>query len=71
MSDNTWPGGERRALSQDEHEAWNADNYPGTLQICARCESPTGRCEEDEIVVDEDEGPICPECYQSEAQHHD
>ena len=29
---NTWPGGVRKALHQDEHERWNASHYPGTRQ---------------------------------------
>lgn len=61
---NTWPGGFRHAMSQDEHERWNARNYPGTLQICSQCESPTGRCEEDTLDVD-DSGPLCEECYRA------
>ena len=54
---NTWPGGKRRALSQDEHERWNANHYPGTRQICPRCDQPTGRCEEDSH-----EGNLCDDC---------
>ena len=59
---NTWPNGIKRALSQSEHEKWNSFNYPGTLQLCEKCESPTGRCEEDSIFLDEI-GPICEDCY--------
>ena len=29
---NTWLGGVRKALHQDEHERWNASHYPGTRQ---------------------------------------
>lgn len=58
---NSWPGGVRRALSQSEHEAWNASHYPGTRQLCVECEEPTGRCEEDSIY-DGDRGPLCEEC---------
>ena len=65
MTRNTWPGGKRHAMSQCAHDAWNPQEYPGTLQICARCDSPTGRCEEDEIVLDEVEGAICPECSEA------
>ncbi len=58
---NTWPGGRRKTLTQAEHEAWNRTNYPGTLQICALCGEPTGRCEEDAIWNEEGE-PICESC---------
>lgn len=61
MKENTWPGGKRHAMRQDEHRHWNADNHPGTLQICALCEYPTGRCEEDEML-NENEEPICESC---------
>jgi hypothetical protein len=60
---NTWPGGERRAMHQDEHEKWNAREYPGTRQLCVECEEPTGRCEEDELCFG-DNGPFCESCYQ-------
>ena len=63
---NSWPNGQRRALTQDEHEKWNASNYPGTLQICVECDSATGRCEEDEILNDEGE-PICEGCCEEVA----
>lgn len=58
---NTWPNGERRALSQTEHESWNADNYPGTLEICCKCDYTTGNCEEDNICDDDGE-PYCRDC---------
>jgi hypothetical protein len=57
---NTWPGGRRRALSQSEHEAWNANNYPGTRALCHLCDEPTG-----------DEGYICPDCADSEEENED
>ena len=60
---NTWPGGYRHAITQNEHERWNAENYPGTLQLCCQCDDPTGRCEEDSIYLDDDTGPLCEECY--------
>ena len=53
---NTWPGGKRHAMTQDEHERWNARNYPGTLQLCCVCDHPTWRCEEDAIYIE----PIVP-----------
>lgn len=58
---NSWPGGVRKAMTQDQHERWNALNYPGTRQLCSECESETGRCEEDAIYVG-DRGPLCDEC---------
>lgn len=70
MSNNTWPGGRRRAMSQGDHEAWNAGNYPGTRQLCSECDEPTGRCEEDAIYTDAHEesygeiGPLCEECWE-------
>ena len=27
---NTWPRGHHKALSQDQHIAWNASHYPAT-----------------------------------------
>ena len=65
MPINTWPQGHIHAMSQDEHQTWNVKNYPGTLQLCSRCESPTGNCEEDSIFV-ESEGPLCEDCYTSQ-----
>lgn len=59
---NTWPGGNRRAMSQDEHERWNASNYPGTRQLCSKCGEPTGRCEDDSLHDADGEGPVCLEC---------
>jgi hypothetical protein len=61
MSQNTWPGGQRRAIDQSEHERWNASEYPGTRQLCSNCEEPTGRCEEDSMRSDGGE-PLCSEC---------
>ena len=62
---NTWPGGRRHAMTQREHEAWNARTYPGTRQLCVRCGEPTGRCEEDSLYADEggEIGPLCEECF--------
>lgn len=74
---NTWPGGVRRALTQAEHERWNASNYPGTLQLCCLCRQPTGRCEEDSIYVDAAPdgnswvGPLCEECYRDLTPNED
>lgn len=59
---NSWPDGRRRAMSQSEHERWNASNYPGTRQLCTQCDEPTERCEEDSIY-DGDLGPLCMDCY--------
>jgi hypothetical protein len=44
-----------------EHERINAREYPGTRQLCARCDDPTGRCEEDAIYAGE-YGPLCEVC---------
>ena len=66
IMENTWPGRYRHAMGQDEHKHWNAQNYPGTLQICARCDAPTGRCEDDTLYDDDDkdgERPICLDCW--------
>jgi hypothetical protein len=48
-------------MTQSEHAQWNADNYPGTLEICSKCDQPTGRCEEDNITDEEGE-PHCYDC---------
>lgn len=61
MTENTWPGGYRHAMTQAEHEQWNAENYPGTLEICCKCDEPTGCCEEDNIT-DDDGQPYCEDC---------
>jgi hypothetical protein len=63
MPANTWPGGSRRALSQSEHEAWNARQYPGTQQLCVLCDEPTERCEADAIYNAAEVGPLCESCY--------
>jgi hypothetical protein len=55
---------EGRALSQAEHERWNAHDYPGTRQLCCLCDQPTERCEDDTLVVG-DVGPLCPDCWES------
>lgn len=60
---NTWPGGIRHAMTQSEHENWNASNYPGTRQLCEECGDETGRCEEDSMYTDDGDGPLCEECY--------
>ena len=59
---NTWPNGKRHAMDQLEHEAWNTRHYPGTRQLCVKCDEPTGRCEDDSLYVGDD-GPLCEECY--------
>ena len=60
---NEWPGGRRHAMDQGEHEAWNRTHYPGTRQLCAQCEEPTGRCEDDSIYTENGEGPLCVDCW--------
>jgi formylmethanofuran dehydrogenase subunit E len=59
---NTWPKGYRHAMDQVEHEAWNSRNYPGTRQLCSKCDEPTGHCEEDSMYIDEE--PVCVTCWQ-------
>ena len=60
---DTWPEGYRHAIHQYEHESWNASNYPGTRQLCAWCDQPTGRCEEDSLDTEDGEN-LCEECWQ-------
>jgi len=69
MTTNTWPNGERRAITQSEHAEWNSSNYPGTLQLCEKCEEPTGRCEEDSIFLDCGDGPLCAGCYHQSEEY--
>ena len=61
MGKNTWPTGHRHAMDQSAHVAWNAGHYPGTRQMCIRCDSPTDRCEEDARYAG-DAGPLCADC---------
>lgn len=61
MSDEWWRG---KALTQDQHERINARHYPGTRQLCCRCDQPTGRCEDDSIYAEDGEGPLCEECWE-------
>lgn len=49
-------------MDQSEHEAWNCQHYPGTLQLCSQCQEPTGRCEDDSLYAN-DAGPLCPCCH--------
>ena len=62
MRSNTWPDGIRRALHQHAHAQWNANQYPGTRQLCEMCHKPTGRCEEDSMT-NVDGLIVCVECY--------
>lgn len=50
-----------RAISQDAHERINAREFPGTRQLCSKCDEPTGRCEEDSIY-DEHGNFVCEDC---------
>ncbi|WP_435638269.1 hypothetical protein [Carnimonas bestiolae] len=50
-------------MSQSSHSAWNAGNYPGTLQMCSMCGEPTERCEEDSIYIEGFDDPVCMQCY--------
>lgn len=52
-----------RAISQAEHRAINVREYPGTRQLCARCDAPTERCEEDAIYTADLGGPLCLDCW--------
>ena len=61
---NTWPNGYRHAMSQDDHEQWNATHFHGTRQLCCRCEEFTGCCEDDSIYTFAGEGPMCLACWQ-------
>ena len=63
MTENSWPGGRRHVMHPHEHEAWNREHYPGTLQLCFECKEPTGRCEED-AIWNEDGEPLCESCFQ-------
>ena len=60
---NTWPGGQRHAMLQSEHAAWNAQHYPGTRQLCEECGEPTGRCEDDSLFAEDEHGPLCEFCW--------
>ena len=66
---NTWPGGRRHAMHQNEHEAWNAKHYPGTRQLCVDCDAPTGRCEDDAIYDAQGNGPLCVECWREHPEY--
>jgi hypothetical protein len=63
-----WRG---RALDQSTHERINARHYPGTRQLCIRCDEPTGRCSDDSLYDDDtDEGPLCETCYATTGAAH-
>lgn len=65
--ENTWPGGKRRALTQAEHEVWNAHEYPGTRQICVHCDAETDHCEEDAFYCEIcGVGPLCANCCEED-----
>jgi len=67
---NSWPGEKRHAMDQSEHETWNAKHYPGTRQLCSICTNPTGRCEDD-TLLSENEEPICEKCWGEEICRED
>ena len=52
-----------KAISQAAHEKHNATHYPGTRQMCVKCDYPTGFCEEDGLYTDDGYGPLCGICY--------
>lgn len=71
------------ALTQAEHNAINAREYPGTREMCRECDQPTGNagkgdgslyCPDDDCGL----GPFCWGCYDihcpysesSEDRHH-
>ena len=56
---NWWDG---KALDQNTHARINTCHYPGTRQLCALCDEPTGRCEEDSMFIG-DIGPLCEICF--------
>lgn len=56
------------AITQVEHAAINAREYPGTRQLCVKCGEPTERCEEDEIRSENGGGPFCVECWKHRAE---
>ena len=61
---NTWPNGNRQAMTQSEHAIWNAHHYPGTRQLCDLCREPTGRCEDDSLYMDDEPDVLlCESCY--------
>lgn len=64
MSKEWWRG---KVHDQCTHERINAQHYPGTRQLCMRCDQPTGRCEDDSIYTEDGDGPICEECYEAAA----
>lgn len=63
---NTWPDDRRRALLPSDHDRWNANNYPGTYQLCSECDEPTERCVEDSFFRENGDGPLCETCYDKE-----
>lgn len=67
---NSWPDGIRRAIDQSEHERWNSSHYPGTRQLCSKCDEPTERCEEDSMWS-EDGGPLCVGCYMENGEKNE
>ena len=52
-----------KAISQATHKKYNTTHYPGTRQMCVRCDTPTGFCEEDALYTDKGYGPLCGKCY--------
>ena len=52
------------AMTPDQHERYNAQHYPGTRQLCTKCEEPTERCEED-AILNVDGEPLCESCAEN------
>ena len=60
-----------KAYTQSEHERINAREYPGTRQLCVKCEEPTGRCEDDSIFTEDEVGPLCESCWHETDEYKD
>lgn len=61
-----WEG---KTHTQEMHERINRSHYPGTRQLCSKCEEPTGFCEEDgyrSIQKEFDGLPLCKDCSLAE-----
>ena len=50
--------------TQTEHNHINAQEYPGTRQLCIDCGDETERCEEDSFYTDAGHGPLCANCWE-------
>lgn len=57
------------AHDQSWHAQHNAKHFPGTRQLCVKCDQPTERCEEDSIHLEDGTGPLCPPCYHASDEY--